>query len=96
MKGLLWRLVERPLLPDFLNLFVEHIYKCFLSVLSSARRPRTWSSPEENLPSFLAVACHQHWIVRGQLIAGVMFGELSDWLFVNLGVCMGGWEWMCE
>ena len=33
-KGLLWRLLERPLLPDFFNLFVEHIYKCFLSVLS--------------------------------------------------------------
>ena len=24
------------------------------------------------------------------------FGELSVSLFVNLGVCMGGWEWMCE
>ena len=33
-KGLLWRLLERSLFPDFLNLFVEQIYKCFLSVLS--------------------------------------------------------------
>ena len=31
-----------------------------------------------------------HWTGRGQLIAGVMFGELSVSLFVTLGVCMGG------
>ena len=32
---------------------------------------------------------------RGQLNAGVMFGELRVLLFV-LVVCMGGWEWTCE
>ncbi len=48
------------------------------------------------MPSFLAVAYHQHWTGKGQLIAGVMFGELNVLFFVNLGVCMGGWEWMCE
>ena len=51
---------------------------------------RTWTSPEENLQSFPAVAYRQHWTGRGQLIAGVMFGELSVSLFVTLGVCMGG------
>ena len=34
------------------------IYKYFLSVLSQARKPRTWTSPEEHLPSFLAVDYH--------------------------------------
>ena len=36
-----------------------------------------------------------HWIGRGQLNEGVMFGELRVLFFV-LGVCLGGWEWMCE
>ena len=54
------------------------------------RRRRTWTSPEEHLPSFLAVAYHQHWTGRGQLIEGVMFGELNVSLFVTLGVCTGG------
>ena len=41
------------------------------------------------------------WTGRGQLIEGVMFGELSVLLFVALGVCMAWvdgllWEWMCE
>ena len=36
-----------------------------------------------------------HWTGRRQLKEGVMFGELRVLLFV-LGVCMVGWEWMCE
>ena len=36
-----------------------------------------------------------HWTGRGQLKEGVMFGELRVLFFV-LGVCLGGWEWMCE
>ena len=35
------------------------------------------------------------WTGRGQLNQGVTFSELMVLLFV-LGVCMGGWEWMCE
>ena len=35
------------------------------------------------------------WTGRGQLNQGVAFSELMVLLFV-LGVCMGGWEWMCE
>ena len=33
-KGLLWRLLERALLSVDVGVFVEHIHKCFLSVLS--------------------------------------------------------------
>ena len=33
-KRLLWRLLERRLLAGDVAIFVEHIYKCFLSVLS--------------------------------------------------------------
>ena len=33
-KGLLWRLLESPLLPENVGVCVEHIYICFLSVLS--------------------------------------------------------------
>ena len=33
-KGLLWRLLERPVLPGDLGVFVEHTYIRFLSVLS--------------------------------------------------------------
>ena len=33
-KGLLWRLLERALLPGDLGVFAEHTYKRFLSVLS--------------------------------------------------------------
>ena len=40
-------------MPDDVGILVEHIYKCFLSVLSSARRPQTWGSDEELVPSFL-------------------------------------------
>ena len=35
------------------------------------------------------------WTGRGQLNEGVTFSELTVLLFV-FGVCMGGWEWMCE
>ena len=33
-KRLLWRLLERALLPGDVGIFVKHFYKCFLSVLS--------------------------------------------------------------
>ena len=82
-------------MPDDVGILVEHIYKCFLSVLSSARRPQTWGSDEELVPSFLPVAHQPHWTGRGQGKEGIMFGELRVLLFV-LVVCMGGWEWMCE
>ena len=36
-----------------------------------------------------------HWTGRGQVNEGIMFSELRVLLFV-LGVCMAGWEWMCE
>ena len=38
---------------------------------------RRWTSPEEHLPSFLAVAHHHSGTGRGQLNEGVMFGQLS-------------------
>ena len=40
---------------------IEHVYKCFVSVLSQARRPATWGNHEEQeqVPGFLAVA-HRH------------------------------------
>ena len=57
-KGLLWRLLERALLPGDVGIFVEHIYTYFMSVLKNARRPLMWSSTEENVPSFLDVAQH--------------------------------------
>ena len=92
---LLWRLLERTLLPGDVLFFVEHICKCFVSTVLGLREGlRRWSSAEEQLPSFLAVA-HQHCTGRGQLNEGFMFGEVRVLLFV-LGVCMGGWEWMCE
>ena len=47
-------------------------------------------SPEEHLPKFSGRRLPPHWTGRGQLIEGVMFGELSVSLFVTLGVCMGG------
>ena len=47
-----------------------------------------------------------HWIGRGQLNEGIMFGELRcffrdfilffSFLFCFGGVWMAGWEWMCE
>ena len=36
-----------------------------------------------------------HWTGREPVNEGVMFGELMVLLFI-LGVCMTGWEWMCE
>ena len=69
-------------MPDDIGIFVEHIYKCFLSVLSSARRPQTWGSDEELVPSFLTVAHQPHWTGRGQGKEGIMFGELKVLLFV--------------
>ena len=53
--------VKTALLPGDAGVFVEHIYKTFLSVLSpksTARRPPKRSSLVEHLPSFLAVAHH--------------------------------------
>ena len=35
-KGLLWRLLERRLLAGDVGIFVEHIYKCFVPLLSYA------------------------------------------------------------
>ena len=58
-KGLLWRLLEKALLSGNVALCVEHIYKCFSSVLSKARSPSTWNRPQQHLPSFPAVA-HRH------------------------------------
>ena len=77
------------------DIIVEHICKCFVSTVLGLREGlRRWSSAEEQLPSFLAVA-QQQCTGRGQLNEGFMFGEVRVLLFV-LGVCMGGWEWMCQ
>ena len=71
----LWRCLERPLLPGNFYLFVEHIYNIFC--------PRTrrkdlgpGSSPEEHLPSFLAVATTNTGQEEDNQSKGVMFGEL--------------------
>ena len=41
-----------------------------------ARSPPTWNSPEQHLPSFLAVCPPPHWTGRGPGNEGTMFGEL--------------------
>ena len=60
------------------------------------RRPATWISREEHLPSFLAVAHHNIAQEKdNEINEGVMFGELMVLLLV-LRMCMGEWECMCE
>ena len=65
--------LERALLPGNDGVFDEHIYKCFLSVLSQARRSPLRSSLEKHLPSFLAIA-HNHIgqeeVVRKAIVPG--------------------------
>ena len=91
-KTLLWRLLERPLLSG--NVCVEDIYKSSLSVLSLARRPLTWSSPEEHLLSFLTVAHHhigQERTTKGRRHVWWVEG-FALWFSSVHGLC----GWMCE
>ena len=89
---MLWRLLERGLLPGDVAVFVEHIYKCFVSTVLGEKacdvvQSRGASAElRDRRPT-------PYW--TGQLNEGFMFGELRVLLFV-LVVCMGVWEWLCE
>ena len=67
------------------RVFVQHISKCFLSVL------------QEGLPCGAVVRsiCQASW-PRTSKQSQVWWVKGLHFIFIFLGVCMAGWEWMCE
>ena len=89
--GLSWRLLERPLLSGNVAVCVEHIYKCFLSVLSPRWEGLRRGAFQRGICRAFRPSPNATLDRRGQLNEGVMFGELRVLLFV-LVVWIGGWE----
>ena len=96
--------VRKGLLTGDVRILVEHIYQCFLSVLSfpgSARLGEKASDVEQCWGASAKLPDRRprpHWTGRVLVNEGIMFGELRFFslLFCFWGVCMGVWEWMCE
>ena len=61
-----------------------------------ARGPPTWGSPEEHLPSFLAVAHRYTGQEEDNYTKACLVRRVFLFCFVFRGVCMARWEWMRE